>query len=147
MIIIDYLQLMRSNSKQAQNSREREVAEISAGLKALAKELEIPVIVLAQLNRGPESRVGNTGGGGKPRMSDLRESGSIEQDADMVGLLYREAYYVEAGDDEAKNEAEGKALLVIAKNRNGPTGDVPLTFIKEIMRFETRAWADGEQEG
>ena len=72
VIAIDYLQLMRSNSKQAQNSREREVAEISAGLKALAKELEIPVIVLAQLNRGPESRVGNTGGGGKPRMSDLR---------------------------------------------------------------------------
>jgi replicative DNA helicase len=147
VIAIDYLQLMRSNSKQAQNSREREVAEISAGLKALAKELEIPVLVLAQLNRGPESRVGNTGGGGKPRMSDLRESGSIEQDADMVGLLYREAYYVDAGDDEAKNEAEGKALLVIAKNRNGPTGDVPLTFIKEIMRFETRAWGDGEQEG
>ena len=146
VIAIDYLQLMRSNSKQAQNSREREVAEISAGLKALAKELEIPVIVLAQLNRGPESRVGNTGGGGKPRMSDLRESGSIEQDADMVGLLYRDSYYVEAGDEEAKNEAEGKALLVIAKNRNGPTGDIPLTFIKEIMRFEHREWRDGEQE-
>jgi len=146
VIAIDYLQLMRSNSKQAQNSREREVAEISAGLKALAKELEIPVLVLAQLNRGPESRVGNSGGGGKPRMSDLRESGSIEQDADMVGLLYRESYYVEAGDEEAKSEAEGKALLVIAKNRNGPTGDVPLTFIKEIMRFETREWGDGEQD-
>lgn len=144
VIAIDYLQLMRSNSKQAQNSREREVAEISAGLKALAKELEIPVIVLAQLNRGPEGRVGNSGGGGKPRMSDLRESGSIEQDADMVGLLYRSAYY--ADNQEDRDEEEGKAILVIAKNRNGPTGEVPLTFIKEIMRFETREWADGEYE-
>ena len=138
VIAIDYLQLMRSNSKQAQNSREREVAEISAGLKALAKELEIPIIVLAQLNRGPESRVGASGGGGKPRMSDLRESGSIEQDADMVGLLYRSAYYADSQED--RDEEDGKAELVIAKNRNGPTGDVPLTFIKEIMRFETRAW-------
>ena len=137
VIAIDYLQLMRSNSKQAQNSREREVAEISAGLKGLAKELEIPIIVLAQLNRGPESRTG-AGGVGKPRMSDLRESGSIEQDADMVGLLYRSAYY--ADNKEDRDEEDGKAELVIAKNRNGPTGDVPLTFIKEIMRFETRAW-------
>lgn len=143
IIAIDYLQLMRSNSKQAQNSREREVAEISAGLKALAKELEIPIIVLAQLNRGPESRVGNAGGGGKPRMSDLRESGSIEQDADMVGLLYRSAYY--ADNQEDRDEEDGKAQLVIAKNRNGPTGDVPLTFIKEIMRFESRAWGDDEE--
>ena len=143
VIAIDYLQLMRSNSKQAQNSREREVAEISAGLKALAKELEIPVIVLAQLNRGPESRVGNSGGGGKPRMSDLRESGSIEQDADMVGLLYRSAYY--ADNQEDRDEEDGKAQLVIAKNRNGPTGDVPLTFIKEIMRFESRAWGDDDE--
>ncbi len=138
VIAIDYLQLMRSNSKQAQNSREREVAEISAGLKGLAKELDIPVIVLAQLNRGPENRVGTHGGGGKPRMSDLRESGSIEQDADLVGLLYRSAYY--ADNQEDRDEEDGKAQLVIAKNRNGPTGDVPLTFIKEIMRFETRAW-------
>ncbi|MGB1875165.1 MAG: replicative DNA helicase [Akkermansiaceae bacterium] len=141
VIAIDYLQLMRSNSKQAQNSREREVAEISAGLKGLAKELNIPIIVLAQLNRGPESRVGSSGGGGKPRMSDLRESGSIEQDADLVGLLYRSAYY--ADNQEDRDEEDGKAELVIAKNRNGPTGEVPLTFIKEIMRFESRAW---EQE-
>lgn len=138
VIAIDYLQLMRSNSKQAQNSREREVAEISAGLKGLAKELNIPIIVLAQLNRGPESRVGSSGGGGKPRMSDLRESGSIEQDADLVGLLYRSAYY--ADNQEDRDEEDGKAELVIAKNRNGPTGEVPLTFIKEIMRFESRAW-------
>ena len=87
MVMVDYLQLMRSHSKQAANSREREVAEISAGLKALAKELKVPVIVLAQLNRGPESRTGASLG--VPRISDLRESGSIEQDADMIGLLYR----------------------------------------------------------
>ena len=123
---------MRSTSKQAQNSREREIAEISAGLKALAKELKIPIIVLAQLNRGPENR------GGTPRMSDLRESGSIEQDADMVGLLFRDSYY--ADDQEARDEKDGLAEMNMAKNRNGPTGSIPLTFIKEIMRFETRAF-------
>lgn len=128
VIAIDYLQLMKSTSKQAQGSREREIAEISAGLKALAKELSIPVIVLAQLNRGPENR------GGSPRMSDLRESGSIEQDADMVGLLFRTAYYAE--NQEERDELDGVAELNLAKNRNGPTGSIPLTFIKELMRFE-----------
>ncbi|MGJ8673658.1 replicative DNA helicase [Rubritalea sp.] len=128
VIAIDYLQLMRSTSKQAQGSREREIAEISSGLKALAKELSVPVIVLAQLNRGPENR------GGTPRMSDLRESGSIEQDADMVGLLFRTAYYAE--DQDARDEQDGIAELNLAKNRNGPTGSIPLTFIKELMRFE-----------
>jgi replicative DNA helicase len=128
VIAIDYLQLMKSTSKQAQGSREREIAEISAGLKALAKELGIPIIVLAQLNRGPENR------GGTPRMSDLRESGSIEQDADMIGLLFRTAYYAE--DQDARDEQDGIAELNLAKNRNGPTGSIPLTFIKELMRFE-----------
>lgn len=132
VIAVDYLQLMRSTSKQAQNSREREIAEISAGLKGLAKELSIPIIVLAQLNRGPENR------GGTPRMSDLRESGSIEQDADMVGLLFRSAYY--ADDQEERDEKDGEAEINMAKNRNGPTGNIPLTFIKELMRFETRAF-------
>lgn len=132
VIAIDYLQLMRSTSQQAQNSREREIAEISAGLKALAKELSVPVIVLAQLNRGPENR------GGTPRMSDLRESGSIEQDADMVGLLFRTAYYAE--DQEQRDEQEGIAELLLAKNRNGETGSIPLTFRAELMRFETRAY-------
>lgn len=132
-IAIDYLQLMRSHTKQAENSREREIAEISAGIKSLAKELQVPIVILAQLNRGPENRTGKSVG--VPRMSDLRESGSIEQDADMVGLLYRSAYYAE---DQEEREAEaGKAELVLAKNRNGETGQIPLTFIADLMRFES----------
>lgn len=132
-IAIDYLQLMKSRSKQAEGSREREIAEISAGIKGLAKELSIPILILAQLNRGPESRTGKSLG--VPRMSDLRESGSIEQDADMVGLLYRTAYYAE--DAEEKEAEAGKAELVLAKNRNGETGHIPLTFVAELMRFES----------
>lgn len=132
-IAIDYLQLMKSRTRQAENSREREIAEISAGIKGLAKELSLPIVILAQLNRGPEGRTGKSLG--VPRMSDLRESGAIEQDADMVGLLYRSAYYAES---EEEREAEaGKANLLLAKNRNGETGDVPLTFIADLMRFET----------
>ena len=131
-IAIDYLQLMKSRTKQAENSREREIAEISAGIKGLAKELAVPILILAQLNRGPESRTGNV-----PRMSDLRESGSIEQDADMVGLLFRTEYY--AQDAEQKEAEAGKAELVLAKNRNGETGHVPLTFVADLMRFETGA--------
>jgi replicative DNA helicase len=132
-IAIDYLQLMKSRTKQAESSREREIAEISSGIKGLAKELKIPIVILAQLNRGPESRAGKSLG--VPRMSDLRESGSIEQDADMVGLLYRTAYYAE---NEEEREAEaGKAELVLAKNRNGETGSIPLTFVADLMRFET----------
>jgi len=134
-IAIDYLQLMKSKTRQAESSREREIAEISSGIKALAKELSIPIVILAQLNRGPESRSGKSLG--VPRMSDLRESGSIEQDADMVGLLYRTAYYAE--DAEDKEAKAGEAELVLAKNRNGETGHIPLTFIAELMRFETGA--------
>ncbi len=132
-IAIDYLQLMKSRTKQAENSREREIAEISAGVKALAKELAIPILILAQLNRGPEGRTGKSLG--VPRMSDLRESGAIEQDADLVGLLYRSKYYAE--NDEDRAALEGKAELVLAKNRNGETGGVPLTFIESLMRFES----------
>ncbi len=132
-IAIDYLQLLKSRTRQAENSREREIAEISAGIKGLAKELSIPIIILAQLNRGPESRTGKSLG--VPRMSDLRESGAIEQDADLVGLLYRTAYYAES--QEEKDAEEGKAELVLAKNRNGETGHIPLTFIANLMRFES----------
>lgn len=140
-IFIDYLQLLRSTSRRAQDNRQLEIAEISSGLKALAKELNIPVVVLAQLNRNPESRTGESKG--RPRLSDLRESGSIEQDADLVGLLVREEYYADKDD---KKEVEGKATLIIAKQRNGPVGDVDLTFRKEFTRFETRARTEGETQ-
>src|SRR5215470_11174711 len=132
LIIVDYLQLLRSTSRRAQDNRQLEISEISAGLKALAKELKIPVFVVAQLNRQPEQR-----SGGKPRLSDLRESGSIEQDADLVGLLVRPEMYEE--DEEARVEKSGEAELIIAKQRNGPVGEIPLTFLKEFTRFETRA--------
>ncbi len=133
LIMIDYLQLMRSESRKAQDSRQQEVAEISQGVKALAKELRVPVVVLAQLNRSPETRAGSN----RPRVSDLRESGSIEQDADIVTLLMREEYYAES--DDEREETGGRSVLIVGKNRNGQTGDVPLTFRKELMRFESRA--------
>lgn len=132
---VDYLQLLRGARHYKANERQQEVSEISAGLKNLAKELGIPIVILAQLNRQPEGRQGNQRG--VPRQSDLRESGSIEQDADVIGLLHREECYAET--QEEKKEAQGKANLNIAKNRNGPTGDVPLTFLKTIVRFENYA--------
>jgi replicative DNA helicase len=140
LIVIDYLQLLKSPSKRGQENRQIEIAEISNGIKALAKELNIPIIVLAQLNRKSEDR-----GDGKPRISDLRESGSIEQDADVVGLLYRSAYYAKDADD--RDEKGGEAELIIAKQRNGPTGEVPLTFLNEFTRFESRDLAHGESDG
>src|SRR5437764_1435731 len=132
LVLIDYLQLLRSATRRAKENRQLEISEISAGLKALAKELNIPVIVVAQLNRQLEAR-----SGGKPRLSDLRESGSIEQDADLVGLLVRPEIYEE--DEEARAEKEGEAELIIAKQRNGPVGEILLTFLKEFTRFEDRA--------
>jgi replicative DNA helicase len=134
LIVIDYLQLLRSPTRRAQDNRQLEIAEISGGIKALAKELDLPIIVIAQLNRQPDTRAKE---GGRPRLSDLRESGSIEQDADVVGLLVRPEYY--ETDDEGRQEKAGEAELIIAKQRNGPTGDVPLTFLKEYTRFENRA--------
>jgi replicative DNA helicase len=131
LIVIDYLQLLKGSSRRSQDNRQLEISEISAGIKALAKELNIPIIVIAQLNRQPELR-----GNGKPRLSDLRESGSIEQDADVVGLLVRAEYY--ETDEEAKQEVAGEAELIIAKQRNGPIGDVPLVFLREFTRFESR---------
>lgn len=136
LIVIDYLQLLRSPSRRAQENRQIEISEISAGIKGLAKELGVPVIVLAQLNRDAEKREG-----GKPRLSDLRESGSIEQDADVVGALWRKDY--QASDDEPHENA-GEAELSILKQRNGPTGDVPLTFLRQFTRFEMRAFERDE---
>jgi replicative DNA helicase len=135
LIIIDYLQLLRSTSRRSQDNRQLEISEISAGLKGLAKELNIPIIVVAQLNRNPEIRTGS--GKGVPRLADLRESGSIEQDADLVGLLVREEYYADT--DEEREELKGKAQLIIAKQRNGPIGEVKLTFLNEFTRFVDRA--------
>src|SRR5438874_614897 len=139
LLIVDYLQLLRSTSRRAQDDRQLEISEISAGIKGLAKELKIPIIVVAQLNRQPEAR-----SGGRPRLSDLRESGSIEQDADLVGLLVRPEIYEE--DEEARAEKAGEAELIIAKQRNGPVGEIPLTFLKEFTRFETRARNVSEPE-
>jgi replicative DNA helicase len=132
LLVIDYMQLMRAPSRRAESSRQAEVADISAGIKALAKELSIPIIVLSQLNRQPESR-----DEGKPRLADLRESGAIEQDADVVGLLLRPEVYED--DVDKRKDLKGEANLVIAKQRNGPTGDVDLTFRGEYTRFEDRA--------
>jgi replicative DNA helicase len=137
LLVIDYMQLMRAPSRLADLSRQVEIADISAGVKALAKELKIPIIVLSQLNRQPEQREG-----GRPKLADLRESGAIEQDADVVGLLVRPEVYAEEEGDKAAEK--GKAILVIAKQRNGPTGDVNLTFLSEYTRFEDQAMVNEE---
>ena len=134
LFVIDYLQLLHSTARRAEN-RQQEIADISSGVKSLAKELNVPVIVLSQLNRELEKDKNR-----KPRMSDLRESGSIEQDADLVGLLYKPS----SGEDEdgAVPSEEQDAVpvnLLIAKQRNGPTGDVHLTFMKSYTRFENAA--------
>ena len=128
LIVIDYLQLMRSSRKV--ESRQQEVAEISRGLKGLAKDLDIPVIALAQLSRQTEMRSDK-----RPQLADLRESGSIEQDADMVMFIHRPEYYKKNPTPEEKGIAE----IIIAKQRNGPTGTVKLAFIKEITKFENLA--------
>lgn len=139
LLVIDYLQLLRSPSRRGQENRQIEISEISYGIKALAKELSIPIIVLAQLNRQPEAREG-----GRPRLSDLRESGAIEQDADVVGLLVRPEIY-DKGDREDSEDLRGKAELIIAKQRNGPVGEVELTFLKQFTRFEESAFEREER--
>jgi replicative DNA helicase len=139
LFVIDYLQLLHSTARRSQENRQQEIADISSGIKALAKELKVPVLVLSQLNRELEKDKSR-----KPRLSDLRESGAIEQDADVVGLLYKP----NAGDDEdgaQAEEADGLPVnLLIAKQRNGPTGDVNLTFLKSYTRFESAAKVSDE---
>lgn len=136
-IVIDYLQLLHSTATRADN-RQQEIADISNGVKALAKELNLPVIVLSQLNREFEKDKNR-----KPRLSDLRESGSIEQDADIVGLLYRaEKEPDDDGDTQVDPNQAVAVNLLIAKQRNGPTGDVYLVFRRSITRFEGRAKED-----
>ncbi len=139
LFVIDYLQLLHSTGRRAQENRQQEISDISSGLKALAKELQVPVLVLSQLNRELERDKSR-----KPRLSDLRESGAIEQDADLVGLLYKP----NAGDDEEAafgEEADGVPInLLIAKQRNGPTGDINLTFLRPYTRFESAAKVSDE---
>lgn len=122
MVMVDYLQLMQGVGRQ--ENRQQEISQISRGLKGLAKELEIPVIALSQLSRAVEQR----GGEGEPKLSDLRESGAIEQDADLVMFVYRDEIY-------NKEAEKGKAKIILAKQRNGPTGDVPLTFVSDYASF------------
>jgi len=129
LIVLDYLQLMNSGGRV--ESRQQEISEISRRLKALARELGVPVIAISQLSRAVESRQDK-----RPMLSDLRESGSIEQDADLVMLLVREEYY------NPTEENRGLAEVIIAKQRNGPVGTVPLTFIKELARFENLSRRD-----
>lgn len=129
LVIVDYLQLMGSSSRRNEN-RQQEVSQISRDLKALAKEFDVPVIAISQLSRAPEAR-----NPPKPMMSDLRESGSIEQDADVVAFIYRADYYakeIDAVPEEEKNIAE----LIVAKQRNGPTDTIKLVFLKQFTRFE-----------
>ena len=131
LIVVDYLQLMSGGGGKRYENRTQEVSAISRGLKALAKELRVPVIALSQLSRAPESR---GSGDHRPQLADLRESGAIEQDADIVMFIFREEVY--KPDDP---ELEGKAEIIIAKQRNGPTGRVKLAFIKRSTRFENMA--------
>jgi replicative DNA helicase len=126
LVVVDYLQLMSGGKSRFEN-RQQEISSISRGLKGLAKELNVPVIALSQLSRAPEQRTGDH----RPQLSDLRESGSIEQDADVVAFIFREEFYKK--DDEDK---KGIAEIIIAKQRNGPIGSVELAFVREYTRFE-----------
>jgi replicative DNA helicase len=137
MIVVDYLQLMQGPSNS--ESRQQEVSQISRGLKALAKELGIPVVALSQLSRAPEQR---TGDNKRPQLSDLRESGAIEQDADLIMFLYRQEFYDGPVDKEG-NSLEGKAEVIVGKQRNGPIGTVNLFFHKQYTRFENYSGRSG----
>jgi replicative DNA helicase len=125
LLIVDYLQLMGSRSRV--ESRQQEVSQISRELKGLAKELNVPLVALSQLNRAPEARTDK-----RPQLSDLRESGSIEQDADVVMFIFREDVY------KPETDRQNIAEIIIGKQRNGPTGNVELVFLKNLTRFEEK---------
>lgn len=142
LLVIDYLQMMQG--PRSIENRQQEIATISRSLKGIAKELEIPVIAVSQLSRGVEMR----GGDKRPQLADLRESGAIEQDADLVMFIYRPEFYGIELDKEG-NPTENMAEVIIAKQRNGPTGSVKLTFVKDFIRFENRTeiYAPVQEEG
>jgi replicative DNA helicase len=146
LIVIDYLQLMTAStfgagSKRYEN-RTQEVSAISRGLKALAKELRVPVVALSQLSRASEQR----GGDKKPMLSDLRESGSIEQDADVVAFIHRDSYYNKDENGDEDPDSKNKAEIIIAKQRNGPTGSVHLAYRADCTRFENMAFGEAPGE-
>jgi len=130
LIVIDYLQLIEPDNSR--DPRQEQVAKITRRLKGLAREMKVPVLCLAQLNRQAEANKGDH----RPRLNHLRESGAIEQDADVVMFIHREEYYHSAEDRE---QHAGEAMVIVAKQRNGPTGDVPLTWKREYTRFESAA--------
>jgi replicative DNA helicase len=146
LVVIDYLQLMSASTfgvgARRYENRTQEVSAISRGLKALAKELRVPVVALSQLSRASEQR----GGDKKPMLSDLRESGSIEQDADVVAFIHRDSYYNKDENGDEDPDSKNKAEIIIAKQRNGPTGSVHLAYLAECTRFENMAFgaAPGE---
>ena len=143
LIIIDYLQLMNIGSSNKVGNREQEISTISRNLKALAKELDIPVIALSQLSRAVETR----GGTKRPILSDLRESGAIEQDADIVSFLYRPEYYgINEWDDEMKTPSEGQGEFIVAKHRNGALDSIKLKFIANLGKFEDLGGFDSSFE-
>ena len=135
IIIIDYLQLMNANGVNF-GSREQEVSIISRNLKALAKELDIPIIALSQLNRSVEQRGGTGIAGKKPQLSDLRESGAIEQDADIVCFIHRPEYYGITNDEKSSKSLIGLGQIIVAKHRNGATDDIWLRFRSQYAKFQ-----------
>jgi len=140
LLIVDYLQLV-SGDRRFEN-RTQEVSSISRGLKSIAKELKVPVLALSQLSRAPEQRPGNQ----RPQLSDLRESGSIEQDADVVIFIFREKKAAQGESSEEEDHLHGgyETHLIIGKQRNGPTGDVPVVFLRPYARFENKAHEGGD---
>jgi replicative DNA helicase len=126
LVIVDYIQLMQGRGRF--ESRQQELSSISRSMKGLAKELSVPIVCLSQLSRAPESRSDH-----RPQLSDLRESGALEQDADVVMFIYREDQY------EKSDENQGVAEIIVGKQRNGPTGSVQLAFLREYTRFENLA--------